>query len=241
MRLQKYLSLCGIASRRKSEQIILNGRVEVNGIIVNKMGLKVNLNDEVKLDDRIIIPDEKVYIVLNKPKNIICTKNDKLNRKTIFDIVKYKKSLFSAGRLDKDSTGLIILTNDGDFANSIIHPSNNIIKEYLVESYSTPKDDLIENFKKGIIFDGISYKAFDIKKTEKKNALKIFLNEGKKREIRVVYNHFLTKIKELKRTAIGGLKLNELKIKEGEYIFLNLEKINDLILKNKREKNGKVS
>ena len=135
MRLQKYLSLCGVASRRKSEQLINEGRVKVNGNKISEMGYKVNLNDIVELDNKIIKPENKIYIILNKPKNVICTHNDKTNRKTIYDIIDYKNKLFSVGRLDKETTGLIILTNDGDFANRVIHPSSNIIKEYYVESY----------------------------------------------------------------------------------------------------------
>lgn len=231
MRLQKYLSLCGIASRRKSEQIIIDGRIKVNNEIVDKIGYKVDLNDVVEFDNVVVIPEKKVYIILNKPKNIICSHNDKSDRKTIYDIIDYKKKLFSIGRLDRDSTGLIIMTNDGDFANKVIHPSNNIIKEYHVESYLKPGNKLIENFKKGIKIENVLYKAIDIKRTDDRNVLKIYLGEGKKREIRVVYNHFLIKIRKLKRTAIGGLRLDELKIKEGEYINLPYEKIYDLVFK----------
>lgn len=232
LRLQKYLSLCGIASRRKSEKIILDGRVKVNGSIINTLGYKVNINDNIELDDEKIIPEEKVYIVLNKPKNIICTHDDKSNRKTIYDIVNIKQTVFSLGRLDKDSTGLIILTNDGDFANNIIHPAKQIFKEYYVESYFKPKDILIESFKKGIKIDNIFYKAENIKKTDNENILRIFLKEGKKREIRIVYDYFSMKIKELNRAAIGGLKLKDLNIKVGEYKFLNYNKIYNLIIRN---------
>ena len=235
MRLQKYLSLCGIASRRKSEQIILEGRVKVNESIIDKVGYKVKINDIVEVDSEIITPERKVYIALNKPRNTICTHNDKTNRKTIYDIIDYKKKLFSIGRLDKESTGLIILTNDGDFANKVIHPSNNIIKEYYVESYLEPDNKLIEDFKKGIQIDNSLYKAENIKKTDNKNILKIYLKEGKKREIRLVYKYFFIKIKELKRVAIGGLRLDELKIKEGEFINLSYEKIYNLVFNKVRK------
>ena len=147
MRLQKYLSLCGIASRRKSEQIICKGRVKVNGYVIDKLGQKINLNDTVELDNKIIKPEKKVYIILNKPKHILCTHDDRSNRKTIYDIIEYKQKLFSVGRLDKETTGLIILTNDGNLANQIIHPSGDVIKEYHVESYSEPGNDFIENMK----------------------------------------------------------------------------------------------
>ncbi len=232
IRLQKYLSLCGIASRRKSEKIILDGRVKVNGSIINTLGYKVSFADKIELDNKKIIPQEKIYIVLNKPKNVICSHNDKINRKTIYDIADINKSLFSLGRLDKDSTGLIILTNDGDFANNVIHPAKSIIKEYHVESYVKPIDILIENFKKGIKIDNILYKAENIKKTENENVLKIFLNEGKKREIRIVYDYFSIKIKVLKRVAIGGLRLKGLDIKEGEYKIFSYKKIYNLIFNN---------
>lgn len=232
LRLQKYLSLCGIASRRKSEKIILDGRVKVNGSIIDTLGYKVGIDDKIELDNKKITPEEKIYLVLNKPKNIICSRNDKINRKTIYDIVDVNKGLFSLGRLDKDSTGLIILTNDGDFANNVIHPSKNILKEYFVESYLKPDDILIENFKKGIKIDNILYKAENIKKTDNEKILKIILNEGKKREIRIVYEHFSIKIKVLRREAIGGLRLKDLDIKEGEYKIFSFNKIYNLIFNN---------
>ena len=230
MRLQKYLASCGIASRRKSEEIIKQARVRINGNIIKEMGYKVKSDDIVELDNKKLNFEGKVYIVLNKPINVICSHQDKWNRKTIYDIVNvYEHKLFSIGRLDYQSSGLIILTNDGDFANNIIHPSNDIIKEYFVESYSAPPVKLSRDFKNGIKIDSILYKAEDIRRTNNKNCLRVFLKEGKKREIRLVYKKYSVKIKSLRRIAIGKMRLDELNIKEGEYKYFSLNEISKLI------------
>ena len=231
MRLQKYLAICGIASRRKSEEIIENGRVKINGNVVNRQGYQVTDFDIVELDNKKLFPEQKVYVVLNKPPGIICTHKDRWHRKTIYDIINTGGgNIFSLGRLDIKSSGLIILTNDGDFANSITHPSNNIIKEYFVESYSPTPDILIRDFKKGVVINDIIYKAENIKRTDKKNIIRIYLKEGKKREIRNVYKKYLVKIKTLRRIGIGKMRLDVLNIKESEYKFFSLGEIKNLIL-----------
>lgn len=232
IRLQKYLASCGVASRRKSEEIIKNGRVKVNGSIVKEMGYKVLDIDKIEVDDVEIKPEKKVYLVLNKPPKVICSHRDKLKRKTIYDLIEnHDLKIFSAGRLDNDSSGLLILTNDGDFSNMIIHPSSNILKEYYVETFSFIPDKLLNEFKNGIIIEDIKYNAVDIQRTDKNNSVLIYLNEGKKREIREVFNYFEIDIKILRRTAIGGLKLEELKIDVGKYKYFTLENLNKYIFK----------
>lgn len=230
VRLQKVLAAGGVASRRKSEDIIKQGRVTVNDIVVTEMGTKVGPHDCVKVDGVVVSTDEKVYIVLNKPVNVLCTHSDPLNRKTVYDIIDYKKSrLFSLGRLDYKSCGLLVLTNDGDFANDVIHPSSNIIKEYLVKSKEDPSDTLIKSFTTGIVIDGIRYKAHKIQRTKYNNVLSIFLKEGKKREIREVYKKFNIHITMLKRVALGNLRLDTLHIKPGEHKIFSLRNIKSMI------------
>lgn len=230
IRLHKYLSICGVASRRKSEKFIEEGRVKVNGQIIDKMGYVINQNDRVEVDNKLVTPEKKVYIVLNKPVGYLCTNDDGYDRKTIYDLIKIKDlKLFSLGRLDKDTGGLIILTNDGNFANSIIHPSNNIVKEYIVETSGKVPQELAYNFKKGITIENIVYKAEDVVITGKENILKIFLKEGKKREIREVFKYYSVRIKSLKRVALGGLRLEDMNLKEGKYIFFEHDEIINLI------------
>ena len=132
-RLQKFMAGCGVASRRKCEEIILSGKVKVNGVTVTELGVKVDGNkDKVEYNGKIIKPEEtKVYIMLNKPEGYITSVKDEKNRKTVLDIVKVKERIYPIGRLDYDSSGLLLLTNDGDIYNKIIHPRVEITKKYI--------------------------------------------------------------------------------------------------------------
>ena len=133
-RLQKYMARCGVASRRKCEEIILAGKVKVNGMIINELGTKVTLDDIVEYEGKRIRPEEnKVYIMLNKPEGVITSAKDEKGRKTILDIVKVEERVYPIGRLDYDSSGLLLLTNDGDVYNNIIHPRVEIDKKYIAE------------------------------------------------------------------------------------------------------------
>lgn len=231
VRLQRYLALCGISSRRKSEDIIKSGMVKVNGKIVLDRAYRVYNGDSVELNGNIIKPEKKIYFVLNKPPMFLCSHSDSFGRKTIYELIcNSDKRLFSVGRLDYESSGLIILTNDGDFANRISHPSSVVIKEYYVEADREIPDQLVENFVKGIVIDNITYKAISVFKAGKKIAI-IKLNEGKKREIREVFLHFQLKVVKLQRVAIGGLRLENLKLKEGEYRSFLKEELVNLIFK----------
>lgn len=230
VRLQKYLASCGVASRRKCEEFIKDGRVKVNGEKIIKLGTSVLSNDVVEFDGKIMYPEAKIYFVLNKPPYYLCSRNDKWKRNRVFDIIDTKtKSLRYVGRLDFLSQGLLILTNDGDFINEIIHPSKRILKSYLVESASEPPQKMIEDFRKGIKIDGVFYKAHQIKLGRKRNLLKIYLFEGKKREIRVVYNEYSVKIEKLTRNSIGHLKLDKLGIKVGSYKQYSLGELREAI------------
>jgi len=229
LRLQKYLALCGIASRRKSKEIIISGRVKVNGITVLSCAYKINELDSIEIDGKKIKPQNKIYIVLNKPSGYVCTHNEKSGKKTIYDLINLNgEKVFSAGRLDYNSCGLLILTNDGDFSNNLIHPSKKVIKEYKIKTSFKIPDELISNFKSGLKINDIYYKAEDVKLLNNKTVL-IYLNEGKKREIREVFKYFSLNIDKLERTAIGKMNLNNLKLKEGEYKFFSLEELIKMI------------
>ena len=178
IRLQKYLASCGVASRRKSEELIKDGYVKVNGVTVTEMGETVSDNDIVEYNGRVVTPQNLVYMALNKPVGFLCSRGDQFGRRTIYDIVRDKNNLFSIGRLDYNSCGLIILTNDGEFANEIMHPKGEIVKIYEVKSQSRVRDELIKSFGSGILIDGIRYKASLIMRIDENN-LKIKLNEGK--------------------------------------------------------------
>jgi 23S rRNA pseudouridine2605 synthase len=222
------LSSCGIASRRKSEELIKLGNIKVNGVTVDKMGYILNDGDIVEYDGKIIKPSEKKYVVFNKPTGYICTKKDDFGRKTIYDLIPGSEDLFSVGRLDLFSSGILLLTNDGDFANEISHPSNEIIKSYVVESAEDPSEGMIKAFVRGIKIDDIIYKAQKIERLKHK-FLKIFLHEGKNREIRNVYEKYEITIKRLERYSIGNMNLTDLKIKKGECKSFTLDEIKRMI------------
>ena len=231
IRLQKFLSSCGIASRRKSEDLIKEGRIKVNGTVVDTMGFLVDEEDIVEYDGKKIRPALKKYVVMNKPPGYICSRGDDFGRKTVYELLddpEDRRSLFSIGRLDLDSDGLLLLTNDGDFSNMISHPSNEIIKSYTVVSPCKVPDELIEKFLSGIKIDDGLYRAEKITRINA-STLKIFLHEGKKREIRMVYREFDIPVKSLTRVMIGKMNLNELDIKQGEYKEFALEKIKRMI------------
>ena len=132
-RLQKYLSECGVASRRKCEEIILAKKVKVNGQIISELGYKINENDIITVDDIKIKKKEKEYYILYKPRGVISSTKDDKGRKTVVDFFSSNKRLYPVGRLDYDTTGIILLTNDGEFANMMLHPKNKIPKEYIAK------------------------------------------------------------------------------------------------------------
>ena len=229
MRLQKFMAACGIASRRKCETLITEGHVSVNGQVVTVLGTKVSANDEVFVDGVRCAFEPKVCFVLNKPRGYICTVSDGYGRRTIYELIDYSGKLFSVGRLDYDSEGLIIVTNDGEFANELMHPRYGLTKQYLVVSEQNVPDKMIAAFKRGISIGGVFYKASDIYRAEQSNELLITLGEGKKREIRNVYKHFGIEIKTLRRVKIGKMSLEQLNIKVGEYRQILSENLKNMI------------
>lgn len=227
-RLQKYMSSCGVASRRKCEEIILAGKVKVNGILVNEVGVKVNpLKDIVEYDGQIIRKEEnKVYIMLNKPEGYISSVKDEKGRATILDIVKVKERIYPIGRLDYDSSGLLLLTNDGEIYNKIIHPRVEIMKRYIavVKGEITEKD--IKKFEIGIDIGGYITAPAELKVIsfdKDVSTIEIGIHEGKNRQIRKMCAALNHEVLSLKRIAIGEIKLGYLK--RGEYRNLNNDEI----------------
>ncbi len=229
IRLHKLIAHYGYTSRRKAEDLIRNNRVRVNGEIVNTVGTKVNYDSIIEIDGKIINKKVKrIYIALYKPAGYVCTKSDEYGRKTIFELIdkKYLKyGLFNVGRLDLNSKGLIILTNDGNFANYIMHPSNNVYKEYIVITDKNVTPELIEPWKRGVVINNNRYKIVDYNILSNKK-VSLILNEGKKREIRILFRSIGLNVLELLRIRIGNIKLNNLK--EGEYRFLSDKEIKSI-------------
>ena len=212
VRIQKLISHYGYTSRRKSEDLIREGRVHVDGAKVKELGLKVPRNALIEIDGCIINRDiPNIYFLLNKPEGYLCSKHDPLKRKLIYDLLddKYKKcGVFSVGRLDYMSEGLILFTNDGYFANRITHPSNNILKRYEVRTNRKIPYNLIAMWKDGIYIKEEKYRIVAFKKLDPK-LVSITLNEGKNREIRKLFEHIHLRVVKLKRFAIGPLELDD--------------------------------
>ncbi|MBL7007159.1 MAG: rRNA pseudouridine synthase [Spirochaetia bacterium] len=230
IRLQSYLAKCGVCSRRKAEDFIRNGLVTVNNKIILNPAEKVTENDAVYCNNQYIEPMDHIYIALNKPKGYVCTNSDPHEELFARDLIAIpeQKSLFHVGRLDKDSTGLIFYTNDGDFANTISHPSFGVEKEYIVRTKEKlDKKDLLSAIK-GIQIQKTLYKIERYKIINSKTASMTLL-EGKNREIRKIMEHLGYKILSLTRIRIGSVELATLKI--GYFRFLKKKEMSQLISK----------
>lgn len=207
-RLGKRLAEAGIASRRKAEELIFEGRVSVNGDIVTMPETHVTAKDKIEVDGTPIRSAEsKVYYVLNKPRGYICSSASKKSVLNLFP--NEKRRLFTVGRLDRDSIGLILVTNDGDFSNRIIHPSYNIQKEYLVKVNREVTHDHLVRMSQGIEIDDGFVKPIRVVKV-RRGTIKVTVAEGKKHEVRLLVNAAGLEVKELKRIRIGDLHLGML-------------------------------
>jgi 23S rRNA pseudouridine2605 synthase len=225
-RLQKLLSEAGIASRRNAEELILEGRVKVNNIVIKELGSKADPDkDVIKVNNKEIqIKSKKIYLALHKPVGIISSRKDEKDRKTVIDLIPIKSYIYPVGRLDYDSSGLILLTNDGEVANALIHPSYEIPKTYIVEIDGIIKKEEIERFEQGIqLEDGTTApaKAKIISTDKAKNTAKmeIILSEGKNRQIRRMFEVLGYTVIRLKRVKIGKINLGNLE--NGEYRHLS--------------------
>jgi len=230
-RLQKILAEIGIASRRKAEEMIIEGRVTVNGKVAT-IGMKADLNrDHIKLNGKLLIrPEPKVYLIVNKPKGVVTSLHDPEGRPTIKDFLKgVKYRVFPVGRLDYDSEGLLLLTNDGNFTHTVLHPSKKIPKTYLVKVREVLEDDEIEKLRKGIrLEDGVTApaKVKRIRKTENNSWLEITLHEGKKRQIRRMLDKVGHPVLKLKRIRINGIELGNLE--SGKYRYLMPDEVDKI-------------
>lgn len=229
IRLQVYLAHSGVASRRASEKIIQDGRVTVNGQIVTELGTKVSSKDKVAVDGKEIKPEEnKRYVLLYKPAGYVCSLADEKDRPIAADILKetYSERLYNVGRLDMFSQGLIIFTNDGDFASTLSHPSAELEKEYIVESSQPLPKTLAEEFENGVRVDNVFYKCKSAKDLNS-HKMKIVLIEGKNREIRNVFASRDVVIRKLTRVRIGNVEMGDLK--PGQYRELSQGEVAGLL------------
>ena len=232
MRLNKFLSNSGIAARRKCDDIIREGKVTVNGKVVSELGTLINeKKDKIKVEGKEIkLPSSFVYIKLNKPKGYACSANDEKGRKTIYQLIDCNERLFSIGRLDYNTEGLIILTNDGDFANKVAHPSYNLEKEYHVNIVGDIKESELAVLRKGVVIEGNRLPSAKVEKISYENnvtKLSVVIDEGLNRQIRRMFDAIGKEIKLLKRVRIGEVKLGGLK--RGDYKDLTEKELNSLV------------
>ncbi len=232
MRLNKYIAQSGIASRRKADELTLNGNVKINGQVVKELGYKVTDSDIVEVNGALIKPSiKKVYVAINKPLGYVTTMMDNYERPTVAELVAdIDERLFPVGRLDYNTTGLLIMTNDGDMAYRMMHPKHEITKTYRVRVAGYISDAKINKLRKGIDIGGFitsKAKVNVIKQMEKSTVLEIEIHEGKNRQVRKMFKAVNAPVQELERVAIGDIKLGRLR--SGHYRKLRENEIRDLI------------
>ncbi|MBP3431394.1 MAG: rRNA pseudouridine synthase [Clostridia bacterium] len=215
MRLNKFLSSCGLASRRKCEEYILAGRVSVNGKVADSLGMQVNEKKDVVCVDgtQMKLPSQFEYLKMHKPKGYACTAKDERGRKTIFDLVDSDVRLVHVGRLDYDTEGLIFLTNDGDFANLVTHPKFHFEKEYHVTVEGEMKESELAVLRKGVVENGVRMPAAKVKVLgveEKFTKLSVIIDEGQNHQVRRMFEAIGKSIRLLKRVRIGAVVLGGL-------------------------------
>jgi 23S rRNA pseudouridine2605 synthase len=230
-RLQKIIQKAGIASRRKAEDMIAEGRVSVNGKVVTEMGTKASFSDDIRVDGKKIEAENKVYFVLYKPESIISSVKDQFDRDTVTDFIPDKEKIFPIGRLDYDTSGLLLLSNDGDFANMMIHPKYKIEKEYYVRIKGLLRKESSIKLAKGLIYDNekaLPAKVYDVKYDDKKETtfLNIVITEGKNRQVRKMFESLGHDVIKLKRIRFGTITLEGLN--RGEYRILKPHEIKTL-------------
>lgn len=229
-RLQKFLAEAGVASRRKAEELIVAGEIKVNGKVVTELGTKIDPNkDEVFYQDKKIskIEVEMVYIMLHKPEGYVTTSKEQFGRPGVMDLVKgIDARIFPVGRLDYDTSGLLLLTNDGDLTYKLTHPKHDVDKTYIAKLYGTPDDMDLQKFRRGVIIDGRKTKPAKIQiqeKGDRQSTVEIVIHEGRNRQVRKMCEAIKHPVAQLKRVATGELKLGDLP--KGKYRHLTAKEV----------------
>ena len=226
------MALAGVASRRKSEEIILNGHVKVNNKIVTKLGTKVDpKKDKVMVKNKLVkIETNSIYIMVNKPLGYLSTVKDEKDRKTVIDLIEgVEERIYPVGRLDADTTGLLLLTNDGDLTYKITHPSNNVVKKYIAIVEGTPNKRELMQLRQGVFIDGrktAPAKIKILKRFDNDSIIEVQIREGRNRQVKKMFEKTNHPVKKLKRVAIGDINMGNLDI--GNYRFLSDEEVDYL-------------
>lgn len=234
VRLQKYIAMCGVASRRKAEEMIAEGRVTVNGEKAVEQGIKVEIGaDRIYVDgEEIAIVTKKYYIMLNKPVGYVSTVSDQFDRPTVIDLLseEIKSRIFPVGRLDYDTEGLLILTNDGDFTYRVTHPKFELGKTYIASVSSGLTVSGINALKRGVVIDGYKTSPAEVEildADQMATYVKITIHEGRNRQVRKMFESVGVKVKALKRVSIGTVELGNLPL--GRWRHLTAHEVNYLM------------
>lgn len=226
MRLNKFIASSGICSRRKADELILNSKIKINGKIITELGINVEEKDIVEFEGKVLkLQQEKVYLMLNKPTGYITTSIEQFGRKCVLDLIEEDLRVYPIGRLDMDTEGMLLLTNDGDFANKLMHPKNKIKKSYIVTVDKEVELNKLEKLRNGVDIGDYITKPAEAQMLDK-NHLKIVISEGKNRQVRKMCSAVGINLISLKRESIGNLKLGNLKL--GKYRKLTDEEINKI-------------
>ena len=226
VRLQKYLADAQVASRRKAEEIIIEGRVSVNGKTITELGTKVEDGDTVCVDGKEVRPAEKlIYIMLHKPDGYVTTAKEQFGRPAVLDLVDCGYRVYPVGRLDYDTSGLLLLTNDGELTYKLTHPKHNVEKTYIAQVEGTPTEDEMKHFREGLEIEDYKTAPAKIKILKKGTltTLKIVIHEGKNRQVRKMCEAIGHRVRRLKRVATGSLSLGSLE--KGKYRYLTDKEI----------------
>lgn len=228
MRLQKYLAQCGVASRRKSETYILEGRVAINGHVIRELGVKVEEDDQVTFDNKVVKQEgELVYYMLNKPIGYITSVQDEKDRATVMELVKaIPYRIFPVGRLDYNTAGLLLMTNDGDLTYALTHPKHDVNKTYIAKVKGTVTRQEITKLKQGVNIEGyITAPAIvsKVKETPSTTTLSITIHEGRNRQVRKMCEAINHEVLKLSRVSIGELEVQELEL--GKYRKLSEKEV----------------
>ncbi|MEG0826248.1 MAG: pseudouridine synthase [Bacilli bacterium] len=230
-RLQKVIANSGYCSRRKAEELISKGQVTVNGKLIYEQGIKVSEKDDIRVSGNVIVNEEKEYFLLYKPRGVITSTSDDKQRKTVLDLINTKKRIYPVGRLDYDTTGLLILTNDGDFANLIMHPSSQIDKVYVAKVNGIVSYQDVKKLSNGVYINGVKTSKAKAKlirydKEKKTTIIELTIHEGKNHQVKNMLESLGYEVLKLKREKIGFLDLTGLNI--GEYRNLTSKEIKKL-------------
>ena len=227
-RLQKVIAEAGITSRRKAEELIMAGVGKVNGSVIRELGTKVSPKDLIEVNGQVIGKEKKVYYLLNKPRGVITSVSDEKNRKTVVDLIDCKERIYPVGRLDYDTTGVLLLTNDGDFANILMHPSHKIEKVYLAKVAGIVKGDTIHALENGVRLDGKLIKPSRVKLRKintKQNTsyVEVSIHEGMNHQVKRMFQAVGFEVLKLKRERLAFFDVKDLK--SGQYRMLSPKEV----------------